>query len=87
MLVLNYVIYLLFALEGSADKPVLFIDSELGTTVLGMFWHSYDDTFRYSFKFPKVKRDVIAGNRNPTKRELLSVVMSIGVFKQFCNYC
>ncbi|XP_020715832.2 uncharacterized protein LOC101455054 [Ceratitis capitata] len=45
--------------------------------VLGLFWQSSTDCFRFQLKFNKVDAAVINGTRFPTKRELLSVVMSI----------
>ena len=68
------------ALKGNLDKPVNFSSdiSELQSEkVLGMYWQPKDDSFRFNLKFHKVKADVIEGKRYPTKRELLSVVMSI----------
>ncbi|XP_036319927.1 uncharacterized protein LOC118734312 [Rhagoletis pomonella] len=45
--------------------------------VLGMFWSPQDDSFRYKLSFPRLETEVISGSRPPTKREVLSYVMSI----------
>lgn len=45
--------------------------------VLGMFWDSSADTFRYVFRFVKLQRNVILEEVTPTKREVLQVLMSI----------
>lgn len=43
--------------------------------VLGMYWHTADDTFTYCLKF--VKFNPHTDNFAPTKREILSTVMSV----------
>lgn len=45
--------------------------------ILGMFWQPNSDNFRYKLHFHHVDKDVINGERNPSKRELLSDVMSM----------
>ncbi|XP_067625142.1 uncharacterized protein [Eurosta solidaginis] len=45
--------------------------------VLGLHWQPSIDCFNFVLKFHKVNASVIKGDRPPTKRELLSVVMSI----------
>ncbi|XP_037825055.1 uncharacterized protein LOC119613182 [Lucilia sericata] len=68
------------ALKGNVEKPVNFSSdfNELKTEkVLGMYWQPKDDTFRFNLKFHNVNAGVMEGVRSPTKRELLSVVMSV----------
>ena len=68
------------ALKGTLEKPVNFssdVNELQSEKVLGMYWQPKDDTFRFNLKFHNVQADVIEGIRSPTKRELLSVVMSI----------
>lgn len=79
------------ALEGNMDKLVNFSadanDLQSTEKILGMYWHPGDDAFKYELKFHRVKDEVIKGIRCPTKRELLSVVMSIFDPMGFlCNY-
>lgn len=45
--------------------------------ILGMYWHPGDDTFKFELKFHRVNPHIISGERYPTKRELLFVVMSV----------
>lgn len=53
-------------------------DGSLSTEkVLGMIWQPFTDTFRYELKFHQLDPDIITGERCPSKRELLSVIMSI----------
>lgn len=56
----------------------LSISSELTTEkVLGMWWDTEIDCFTYSITCAKVNKDVLAGRRRPTKREVLRMLMSI----------
>ncbi|XP_067634502.1 uncharacterized protein [Eurosta solidaginis] len=62
----------------SAEENIHFgVSNIVATKVLGMFWQPQDDAFRYELRLPRVKKDVIEGSRSPTKRELLSYVISI----------
>lgn len=45
--------------------------------VLGLFWFPKDDIFCFILKFSKLPDAVLNGNRIPTKREVLSLTMSI----------
>ncbi|XP_043861898.1 uncharacterized protein LOC122756444 [Drosophila santomea] len=45
--------------------------------VLGMYWEPSNDVFKYTFRFARLKRDVLNGESIPTKREALQVLMSI----------
>ncbi|XP_036329455.1 uncharacterized protein LOC118741564 [Rhagoletis pomonella] len=45
--------------------------------VLGLHWQPTTDCFSFNLKFHNVSEAVVEGNRRPTKRELLSVVMSV----------
>ncbi|XP_049304973.1 uncharacterized protein LOC125776523 [Bactrocera dorsalis] len=49
----------------------------VGEKVLGLFWQPLSDCFGFKLKFHNVSEAVINGERRPTKRELLSIVMSI----------
>ena len=55
----------------------LYKDGELTSEkVLGMWWHTTDDTF--TFKIPKRCRlELLSGEQVPTKREVLRILMSI----------
>ncbi|XP_067625507.1 uncharacterized protein [Eurosta solidaginis] len=66
------------ALGGSDDTRVIAKkEGVLAERVLGMFWESFSDCFGFKLKFHNVDPAVINGIRRPSKRELLSVVMSI----------
>ncbi|XP_021964116.1 uncharacterized protein LOC110859468 [Folsomia candida] len=45
--------------------------------VLGLFWMPEEDNFTFCLKYLKVSEDVMKGRRIPTKREVLSLVMSV----------
>lgn len=45
--------------------------------VLGMSWNTANDTFGFQTRFSRVNPDIIEGRRRPTKREILSVTMSV----------
>ncbi|XP_017468619.1 PREDICTED: uncharacterized protein LOC108360719 [Rhagoletis zephyria] len=45
--------------------------------ILGMFWDSANDSFRYICRFMRLRRDVVNNSIVPTKREILQVLMSI----------
>ncbi|XP_043862627.1 uncharacterized protein LOC122756602 [Drosophila santomea] len=59
--------------EGVFKHP-----KELGgpEKVLGMYWEPSNDVFKYTFRFARLKRDVLNGESIPTKREALQVLMS-----------
>uniref|UniRef100_A0A1I8NKI2 Uncharacterized protein n=1 Tax=Musca domestica TaxID=7370 RepID=A0A1I8NKI2_MUSDO len=70
------------ALEGNLGRNVNFCDDLADVQfctekILGVYWHPGDDAFKFELKFHRVKPDIISGERCPTKRELLSVVMSV----------
>jgi transposase InsO family protein len=45
--------------------------------VLGLFWKPVPDSFTFSLSFVRTTGDLLSGDRMPTKRELLSLTMSI----------
>lgn len=53
------------------------IDDEHVERVLGLFWNPTDDCFTFSVSFKKVNADIVNGNRTPTKRQVLQVLMSV----------
>ncbi|XP_036340310.1 uncharacterized protein LOC118749613 [Rhagoletis pomonella] len=57
--------------------PILSKEGAESEKVLGMLWQPPDDNFAYRLEFYRVDSSVIEGKRIPTKRELLSIVMSI----------
>ncbi|XP_067613958.1 uncharacterized protein [Eurosta solidaginis] len=44
---------------------------------LGMRWNTMTDSFEFMLNFHRVSKAVLEGDRAPTKRELLSIVMSV----------
>ncbi|XP_058986462.1 uncharacterized protein LOC101901826 [Musca domestica] len=44
--------------------------------VLGVYWDFVSDDFHFHLKFHRVDNSVITGQKTPTKRELLSIIMS-----------
>ncbi|KAH8339623.1 hypothetical protein KR067_011866 [Drosophila pandora] len=57
-----------------SQKPVDFCSTE---KILGMSWDPHKDVFKFLCRFARLKRDVLAENVVPTKREVLQVLMSI----------
>lgn len=45
--------------------------------ILGMFWNTPNDTFKFQTKFHRIPQQVLQKIRPPTKRELLGIVMAI----------
>ncbi|XP_036334843.1 uncharacterized protein LOC118745501 [Rhagoletis pomonella] len=45
--------------------------------VLGMRWNTVTDSFEFQLNFHRVSKAVLEGVRPPTKRELLSILMSV----------
>lgn len=62
------------SIEVKIIKPNKEYDIE---RVLGMWWNVKTDSFTFSLKFLSVTRDIVSGERLPTKRELLKLLMSI----------
>ncbi|XP_036330280.1 uncharacterized protein LOC118742367 [Rhagoletis pomonella] len=62
------------------SMPMLNLDREnaqLFQKVLGMSWNTEEDALKFVLSFGKVNRDVFNKERKPTKREVLSVAMSV----------
>ncbi|XP_053960415.1 uncharacterized protein LOC128864687 [Anastrepha ludens] len=66
------------ALSGDGNiRQIANKEGVLVGRVLGLFWQASTDTFGFKLRFNNVDSNVLDGGRRPTKRELLSVVMSI----------
>lgn len=62
----------------STESLNLDVQPELATEkVLGMWWSTSDDCFVFKVSKRYRNEDVLLGNRRPTKREVLSLVMTI----------
>ncbi|XP_036329696.1 uncharacterized protein LOC118741829 [Rhagoletis pomonella] len=61
-------------IDPAVQSPVQFSETE---KVLGMYWEPYNDVFKYILRFARLRRDVLAEDVVPTKREVLQVLMSI----------
>lgn len=44
--------------------------------ILGLYWEPSSDNFMFNLKFRRVDHFVMSGERRPTKREVLSIIMS-----------
>lgn len=72
--------------DTSASKKLLDLESSSSEKILGMIWDTKDDHFKFELKFSRVPEAVVNGVRRPTKRELLSVTMSVfDPFGLLCN--
>lgn len=48
-----------------------------GERTLGLMWNPKDDTLGFDVSFKRIPAHIIAGQKKPTKREMLKVIMSI----------
>ncbi|XP_062553818.1 uncharacterized protein LOC134219136 [Armigeres subalbatus] len=63
--------------EQSTEKD-LSITSELQTQkILGMWWDTQDDVFKYKISWARFDSALLDGSRCPTKREILRTLMTI----------
>lgn len=71
--------------EGSADMQ---LDATATNKILGMRWRTDNDALYFTINFPNLNKEIVAGTRTPTKRELLSAIMSIfDPFGFLCELC
>lgn len=63
--------------SGACDAVNMQLEESDTERVLGMCWNTADDAFQFKTSFCKVRADIISGQRTPTKREMLSVAMSL----------
>ena len=63
------------------EKNVVGRDTRLcqrgGERVLGLFWDTVSDNLKFNAEFSKIQKDIISGEKIPTKREVLKVIMSV----------
>lgn len=71
--------HVLKALQGtSVQEKNLALSSELATEkVLGMWWSTSTDTFCFKVGWNRHDKELLNGQRCPTKREILRVLMTI----------
>ncbi|XP_074032901.1 uncharacterized protein [Leptinotarsa decemlineata] len=73
-----------------SNNPILFqdiddsllakFDENLNSSeerILGIWWNPKKDIFQFKTKFHKIDKNLLEGNRRPTKREVLKIVMSV----------
>lgn len=61
---------------SSLTTPVN-LDADHKEKILGLYWDMSVDEFTFEFKFHRVAKEVLDGHRPPSKRELLSLLMSV----------
>ncbi|XP_073824972.1 uncharacterized protein isoform X1 [Musca autumnalis] len=66
----------MLALDGLSSSKII-APMESGEKVLGLYWDPGLDTFMFNLKFSKVDPDIISGQKIPTKRQVLSIIMSM----------
>jgi len=52
---------------------------------LGMYWNTKQGVFQFETKFHRIPKEVIYGDRVPTKRELLGIAAKILVQNKWSN--
>ncbi|XP_055622739.1 uncharacterized protein LOC129766247 [Toxorhynchites rutilus septentrionalis] len=77
--------------ENSTKEKNLDLAPELATEkVLGMWWCTASDVFSYKVGWNRYERPLLEGQRCPTKREMLRILMSmfdpLGLIAQFLMY-
>lgn len=65
----------IIALDGFSTSKVISANDNM-EKFLGLYWDPSSDTFMFNLKFKKVDQNVISGDKKPTKRQLLCIVMS-----------
>ncbi|XP_055523268.1 uncharacterized protein LOC129717408 [Wyeomyia smithii] len=64
--------------ERASTEKDLIIPGELASQkILGMWWDTYDDVFKYKIGWTRFDQPLLNGSRCPTKREILRTLMSI----------
>ncbi|XP_062556661.1 uncharacterized protein LOC134221484 [Armigeres subalbatus] len=64
--------------ENVDEEKSLDLTTELATEkVLGMWWNTAADAFTYKIGWNRYEAELLKGNRHPTKREVLRVLMTI----------
>ncbi|OXA55241.1 Pro-Pol polyprotein [Folsomia candida] len=64
-------------LRAKSVKSLDFSSGQHVERVLGLFWRHDEDAFTFSLTYLKAQSDVLKGGRLPSKREVLSLVMSL----------
>lgn len=63
--------------EAEANQTVNMEPEGIVQKILGMTWETNDDTFCFQTRFGRIRPGIMDGSRKPTKRDVLSVTMSI----------
>lgn len=63
--------------KENIDNDVVDLTRDHTERALGLNWNSSKDTISFNFNSIKIPDSIINKNENPTKREMLSVIMSV----------
>ena len=66
----------IFKKQQSDDKEMRLCDRG-GERVLGLYWNTTDHQLKFNVTFSKLSQNILSGDKRPTKREFLRVMMSI----------
>ncbi|XP_055631793.1 uncharacterized protein LOC129771785 [Toxorhynchites rutilus septentrionalis] len=77
--------------EETTPEKNLDLSPEIATEkILGMWWNTASDSFTYKIGWNRYDRELLYGQRHPTKREVLKVLMTIfdplGLISHFLMY-
>lgn len=62
---------------GNLTKNLCDLTELKSEKILGLWWNVQDDCFTFSLKYNKGTSTILSGERLPTKREMLRIVMSV----------
>ncbi|GBP55079.1 hypothetical protein EVAR_46376_1 [Eumeta japonica] len=63
--------------ESSADAATVSLHKRRTERALGLIWEPECDSLGFDVTFKKLPRDIVNGKNRPTKRQFLSLIMSI----------
>ena len=64
-------------LQAAENTDVSLSSNKQTERVLGLHWDMQEDVFRFKLNFDKIDNDIIQGNKRPSKRHILSIIMSV----------
>ena len=63
--------------KNSVNEQEMRLCDRGGERVLGLHWDTQTDELKFNVKFSKIPKEILNGEKKPTKREFLQVIMSV----------